>query len=75
LIVFVDLLKLIESEPVMPDIIKNKLNNMLTLLNKYTNNQKEIQNSIFTLLDSSYINILEAQQLSKKVDALKASSR
>lgn len=69
-----DLLKLLESEPVMPDIIKNKLNNMLTLLNKYTKNQKEIQNSIFTLLNSSYINILEAQQLSKKVDALKANS-
>lgn len=75
MIIFVDLLKLIESEPVMSDIIKNKLSNMLTLLNKYTNNQKEIQNSIFTLLDSSYINILEAQKLSKKVDALKANSR
>jgi len=75
IIVFVDLLKLIESEPVMPDTIKNKLDNMLTLLNKYTNNQKEIQHSILTLLDSSYINILEAQQLSKKVDALKANSR
>ncbi|XP_025204932.1 uncharacterized protein LOC112601493 [Melanaphis sacchari] len=69
-----DLLKLIESEPVMPDTIKNKLNNMLTLLNKYTSNQKEIQHSILTLLDSSYINILEAQNLSKKVDALKANS-
>jgi len=69
------LLKLIESEPVMPDTIKNKLNNMLTLLNKYTNNQKEIQHSMLKLLDSSYINILEAQQLSKNVDAIKAISK
>lgn len=69
------MLKLIESEPVMPDTIKNKLNNMLTLLNKYTNNQKEIQHSMLKLLDSSYINILEAQQLSKNVDAIKAISK
>ncbi|KAL5242110.1 hypothetical protein ACI65C_009520 [Semiaphis heraclei] len=69
-----DLLKLIESEPVIPGTIKNKLNNMLTLLNKYTNNQKEIQHSMLKLLDSSYVNILEAQQLSKKVDAIKAIS-
>jgi len=59
----------------MPDTIKNKLNNMLTLLNKYTNNQKEIQHSMLKLLDSSYVNILEAQQLSKKVDAIKAISK
>ncbi|CAI6365327.1 unnamed protein product [Macrosiphum euphorbiae] len=69
-----DLLKLIESEPAMPDTIKNKLNNMLTLLNKYTNNQKDIQHSMLTLLDSSNVNILEAQQLSKKVDAIKVNS-
>lgn len=48
---------------------------MLTLLNKYTNNQKEIQHSMLKLLDSSYVNILEAQQLSKKVDAIKAISK
>lgn len=48
---------------------------MLALLNKYTNNQKEIQHSMLTLLDSSYVNILEAQQLSKKVDAIKANSK
>jgi len=69
------LLKLIESEPAMPDTIKNKLNNMLTLLNKYTNNQKDIQHSMLTLLDSSNVNILEAQQLSKKVDAIKVNSK
>jgi len=59
----------------MPDTIKNKLNNMLSLLNTYTNNQKEIQNSMLKLLDSSYVNILEAQQLLKKVDAIKAISK
>ncbi|XP_022179853.1 uncharacterized protein LOC111040298 [Myzus persicae] len=69
-----DLLKLIESESVMPDTIKDKLNNMLTLLNKYTNNQKEIQHSMLALLDSSYVNILEAQQLSKKLDVIKDNS-
>lgn len=75
IIVFVDLLKLIESESVMPDTIKDKLNNMLTLLNKYTNNQKEIQHSMLALLDSSYVNILEAQQLSKKLDVIKDNSK
>lgn len=69
-----DLLRLIESEPVMPNTIQNKLNNMLTLLNKYTNNQKEIQHSMLILLDSSYVNILEAQQLSKKLAAIKVNS-
>jgi len=59
----------------MPDTIKNKLNNMLTLLNKYSNNQKEIKHSVLKLLDSSYVNILEAQQLSKKVDAIKANTK
>lgn len=59
----------------MPDTIKNKLNNMLTFLNKYTNNQKDIQHSMLTLLDSSNVNILEAQHLSKKVDAIKVNSK
>lgn len=48
---------------------------MLTLLNKYTNNQKDIQTSMLALLDSSNVNILEAQQLSKKVDDIKVNSK
>lgn len=69
------MLKLIESESVMPETIRNKLNDMLTLLNKYTNNKKEIHHSILKLLDSSHVNILEAQQLSETVDAIKANSQ
>jgi len=48
---------------------------MLSLLSKYSNNKKDINNSIFKLLDSSYINILEAQKLSKQVDILNNNSQ
>lgn len=47
---------------------------MLSLLNIYLNNNKEITSSIFKLLDSSYINITEAQQLTKQVDVIKVNS-
>lgn len=59
------------SEPVLPNTLKNKLNNLLSLLNKYIDNKKEINDSISKLLDSSDVNILEAQKLAKQVDDLK----
>lgn len=58
----------------MPNTLSTKLNNMVSLLNKYTNNQKEINNSIFKLLDSSSINIDEAQKLAKHIDVIKVNS-
>ncbi|VVC33119.1 Hypothetical protein CINCED_3A011708 [Cinara cedri] len=69
-----DLFKLIESDENMLYTLSTKLNNMVSLLNKYTSNQREISNSIFRLLDSSSINIIEAQELSKHLDVIKANS-
>lgn len=75
-IVFVlDLLKMIESYPDMPNTLQDKLNVMLSLLNKYTNNKKDINDSLFKLLDSSYVNISEAKQLSKQLDIIKANAQ
>lgn len=59
----------------MLNTLSTKLNNMVSLLNKYISNQKEISNSIFRLLESSSINIIEAQELSKHVDVIKANSQ
>lgn len=59
----------------MANTLHTQLNYMVSLLNKYTNNQKEISNSIFTLLDSNSINIIEAQELAKHVDIIKANSQ
>lgn len=71
---FLDLLQLVKSEPDMPNNLKNKLNTLLSLLVQYTNNKNEINNYIFKLLDSSYVNILEAQQLSKQIDVIKTNA-
>lgn len=59
----------------MANTLKNQLNIYLSLLNKYTSNKNEIKNSIFKLLDSSHINILEAQKLNEQVDILKTNAR
>lgn len=64
-----------DLKPVMSNTLNDKLNNMLSLLNKLMKNKKEINNSIFKLLDSSYVNILEAQKLAEKVDVIKANSK
>lgn len=71
---FIDLLQLTKSETNTPNALEKKLNGMLSLLNTYINNNREIRNSIFKLLDSSYINVIEAQQLEKQVDAIKVNS-
>lgn len=71
---FPDLLQLVKSEPDMSNNLKNKLNTLLSLLVQYTNNKNEINNYIFKLLDSSYVNILEAQQLSKQIDVVKTNA-
>lgn len=71
---FLDLLQLVKSEPYMPSNLKSKLSTLLSLLVQYTNNKKEINNHIFKLLDSSYVNILEAQQLSKQIDVIKTNA-
>lgn len=47
---------------------------MLTLLIKYTNNKKNINNSLLKLLDSNNVNILKTQQLSKQIDDIKSNS-
>lgn len=73
--VVLDLLKMIESEPDMPNTLQLKLNIMLSLLNKYLNNKKDINNSLFKLFDNSYVNILEAQKLSKQIDNIKANTQ
>lgn len=62
-----------DTKLVMPDTLNEKLNNMLCLLNLYTKNKNEINNSIFKLLDSSYINVLEAQKLAEQVNVVKAN--
>lgn len=59
----------------MPNALNTQLNYMVSLLNKYTNNQKEISNSIFKLLDSNSINIIEAQELAKHLDVIEANSQ
>lgn len=58
----------------MPNMLNCKLNDMLSLLNKYTNNKKEISNSMFKLLDSSNVNILKCQKLAEQVDVIKSNS-
>lgn len=71
---FLDLLQLVKSEPDMPNNLKNKLSTLLSLLVKYINNKNEINNYIFKLLDTSYVNILEAQQLSKQINVVKMNA-
>lgn len=43
-------------------------------MNKYKDNKKEIMNSLTKLLDSSDVNIVEAQKLAKQVDNLKTNT-
>lgn len=58
----------------MTNNLNDKLNDMLSLLNKYISNKNEIDNAIFKLLNSSYVNISEAQKLAKQVDVIKNNS-
>jgi len=75
-VVFVlDLLKMIESYSDVPNTLQLKLNVLLSLLNKYTNNKKDINNSLFKLLDRSYVNISSAKQLSKQLDIIVANAQ
>lgn len=75
-VVFVlDLLKMIESYSDVPNTLQLKLNVLLSLLNKYTNNKKDINNSLFKLLDRSYVNISKAKQLSKQLDIIVANAQ
>jgi len=69
-----DLLQLINSNLDIHNTLKSKLNTMLSLLAKYTNNKKEIINSMHELLDSSNGNILKIRQLADQADILKANS-
>lgn len=71
---FLDLLEVLDTEPVILNNLKNKLNNLLSLLNKYKDNKKKIMNSLIKLLDSSDVNIVEAQKLAKQVDNLKTNT-
>lgn len=72
---FLYLLDLIEPSHNMPSILQNKLETLLVLVNKYSNNKKEIDGSILKLLDSSNVNISEAQQLEKQIYTVKANSK
>lgn len=70
-----ELLKIMESNPIMPNTLRSKLHSVLSLLTKYTNNKKEINNTVSKLLSSSYVNISEAQQLLKQSSTLKSRTQ
>ncbi|XP_050436128.1 reticulocyte-binding protein homolog 2a-like [Adelges cooleyi] len=70
-----ELMQLVESEPNFPDILSNKLDVFISLLNKYVNNNKEIKNSILKLQNSSHINLTEAEHLNKQVNVLNSNSK
>lgn len=55
----------------MAKTLNDKLNNMLSLMNKYISNKNDIKNALLKLLDSSYVNIIEVNKLAKQVDVLK----
>ncbi|XP_050532454.1 uncharacterized protein LOC126900640 isoform X2 [Daktulosphaira vitifoliae] len=69
-----ELIKLIELETEMPEIIKNKLDIFMSLLSKYEHNKNEIKKSIIKLQKSSNINLTEAKHLCKQVDILNSNS-
>lgn len=69
-----DLLKIIYSEKTMAKTLKDKLNNMLSIMNKYIIINNDLKSDISKLFESSYINIIEVQNLAKEVDNLKNHS-
>lgn len=58
----------------MSSTIKKKLTALLSLLNTYANNRKEIYQSLFKLQDDSYVNIEKARELAKQVNVVQHSA-
>lgn len=58
----------------MAKTLKDKLNNMLSLMNKYIITNNDLKSDMSKLFESSYINIIEVQNLAKEVDNLKNHS-
>lgn len=59
----------------MPTTLKNKLNTLLSLLNTFANNRKEIYHSVSKLQDSSHIYIEKIQQLVEQTNVVQHSSK
>lgn len=59
----------------MPSTIKNKLTTLLSLLNTFANNRKDIYHSLFKLQDSSNVIIEKAQRLVKQTNLVQQSTK